>query len=79
MLTEFVIHFTVHGMNNMEAFMLFILYILLTVHLGTIPANDYLVSFFFLNVFIYFTCTCFEQQSAHHQEIDCINTSSGMY
>jgi hypothetical protein len=62
----------------MKAFMFFILYILLTMHLGTIPANDQLDALFF-NVFIYFTSPCFEQQSAHNQEINCINTSSGMY
>jgi hypothetical protein len=30
-------------------------------------------------MYLFSLSTCFEQHSAHHQEIDCINTSSSMY
>jgi len=52
-------------------------YILLTVHLGTILANNQLDALPL--VYLFYLSTCFEQHSVHHQEIDCFNTSSGMY
>ena len=30
-------------------------------------------------IYLFYLPTCFEQHSVHHQEINCINTSSGTY
>ena len=49
----------------------------LTVHLGTIVANEQLYALF-QYIYLIHVSTCFEHHSAHHQEIDCINTSSGI-
>jgi len=49
---------------------------LLTMLFGTILANhlDALSS-----MYLFHLSTCFEQRGVHHQELNCINTSSGMY
>jgi len=43
-----------------------------------ILANDQLYALFQC-IYLFHLSTCFEQHSAHHQEIDCINTYQMMY
>jgi hypothetical protein len=45
---------------------------------GNILTNDQLEALFQC-IYLCHLSTCFEQHSAHHQEINCINTLSGMY
>ena len=50
----------------------------LTVHLGIFLANNQFDAEFFLHIRLFRYSTCFEQPCAHHQEIICINTTSGI-
>jgi hypothetical protein len=43
-------------------------YVLLTVHLGIIFANNQLDAQFLFHVCLFLLSTCFEQPCAHHQE-----------
>jgi len=57
--------------------------ILLTVYLSITLVNDQLDAQFvyFYNTFITVllqSSTCFEQYHAHHQEVNCTNTASGI-
>jgi hypothetical protein len=49
----------------------FLFYILFTVNLGTILANNQLDAIFQC-IYLFYLSTCFEQHSAHHQEIDLL-------
>jgi hypothetical protein len=54
-------------------------YGLLTKHHGTILVNHLLdAQIIFSNMCILQYCTCFEQYCAHPQEVNCINTASGV-
>ena len=57
----------------------FLFDILLTVHLSTTLVNDQLdVQFLYPIIRLSQSSTCFEQRCAHHQEVKCINTASGI-
>ena len=50
----------------------------LTVHLSTTLVNDQLDAQFLFIIRLLQSSTCFELRCAHHQEVNCINTASGI-
>jgi len=44
------------------------LYVLLTVHLGSVLVNNQLDAQFFFHIYLFQFSTCFEYPCAHHQE-----------
>jgi len=54
-------------------------YILLTVHLDITLVGDQIdTQFFYFIIRLFQSPTCFEQRVAHPQEVNCINTESGI-
>ena len=62
---------------NIQAYLNF--NILLTVHLSTNVVNDEPDAQFLYSIIrLLQSSTCFEERCAHHQEVKCINTASGI-